>query len=77
MTKHYCDRCGAENKEPHKKRIPKKVSENGRDFIVEDVDLCGKCLWELKLFEDALIPNLSNLRVSMYGNFMRNDSSEK
>lgn len=74
MTKHYCDRCGTENKHPHKKRIPKTVSGNDRDLIMEEVDLCEKCLWELKLFEDALYPGIATLKVSLYSNFMRKGS---
>ena len=69
MTKHYCDRCGCETKNPKDCRIPYEVV-SGSTYKNKDIQLCERCKIDLDKLENHIIPQIVKLRVSVYQNFM-------
>lgn len=69
MTKHYCDRCGCETKNPKNVQMPYELI-NGSTFRTKEYQLCERCKEYFDKMENHIIPQIAKLRVSVYQNFM-------
>lgn len=68
MIKRYCDRCKKEVREIKKADV--FVEKRDDTLLRKEIELCSECSAELKRFENALIPCLIDLKISLYQNFM-------